>query len=60
MADADAYAAVKLLAEERPELLPLVRVILDLGDEGFNAGLAELERRGILTADQRPTMVPPG
>jgi hypothetical protein len=54
------YDAVMLLAKERPELLPLVRVILDLGDEGFNAGLAELERRGILTADQRPTMVPPG
>lgn len=46
------YEATMLLAEERPELIPLVRIILELGDAGFNDALDELVRRGLLTCDR--------
>src|SRR5436309_2737046 len=35
------------LAEERPDLLPLLRLILVMGDEEFNEALRELEKRGL-------------
>ncbi len=44
----DGFEATKQLALERPDLIPLVRLILEMGDEAFNAGLDELVRRGLL------------
>jgi hypothetical protein len=44
----DGYTATMLLAEERPELIPLVRLILEMGDRAFNEALDELVRRGLL------------
>jgi hypothetical protein len=53
------YDATMQLADERPELLPLLRVIFTLGDKGFNEGLEELERRGLLVTFPRPVGLPP-
>ena len=52
-----AYEATQLLAQERPDLLPLLRKIVDGGD-GFYEGerpedLDELVRRGLLERDWR-------
>lgn len=52
MSRVDGYAATKLLAEERPDLLPWLRLIFDRGagelDDVPPDVLAELVRRGIL------------
>ena len=52
------YEATMKLAAERPELVPLVRLIFDMGDEAFSEGLRELVRRGILTTDVLPAAMP--
>lgn len=44
----DGYTATMQLAEDRPDLIPLVRLILDMGDEAFNEALHELVQRGLL------------
>ena len=46
--NSDGYTATMLLAEERPELIPLVRLIIEMGDDAFNEALDELVRRGLL------------
>lgn len=56
----DGYAATKLLAAERPDLLPLLRECVSAAtvDDAFSIsmnphnaeGLAELERRGLIEA----------
>lgn len=49
----DGYAQTMRLAEERPDLLPLVKLIATMGDEAFNEGLDELIARGILDTVHR-------
>jgi hypothetical protein len=48
------YESTILLSQERPDLIPLVLLILEMGVEAFNEGLDELVRRGLLAADIRP------
>lgn len=36
------------VADERPDLLPLIKLIMDMGIPAFNEGLDELVRRGVL------------
>jgi hypothetical protein len=56
----DGYSATTRLAQERPDLIPLLRIIVTLGDEGFNDALDELTKRGLLTTDPLRSIVPPG
>lgn len=49
----DGYTKTMQLAEERPDLIPLVKLILEMGDEAFNEGLDELTRRGLLAKESR-------
>jgi len=50
----DAGARVKALYAERPELMALLRCVVELGDDGFHDGLAELVRRGLLATHGVP------
>jgi hypothetical protein len=51
MSEMSGYLRTNQLATERPDLLPLLRLIFDMGDEAFNEGLDVLVERGLLDRD---------
>ena len=48
---ASGYEATLRLAEERPDLILLLRLIAEHGDEWLNEALHELVARGLLTKE---------